>query len=321
MKISFIVPLYNCEDYIVECLQSLVSIKYNNFEIIVINDGSIDNSRNIVEDFALKYAQVKLINKNNEGLSITRNLGINIAKGDYLFFIDADDMVIPEQVDNIINLCLLNKYSVIAGTYLFLENNKIKNAPFILARSCENSLELNYLLTLPNYTAEAVKYVVKKDFLLSNEIHFESNIFHEDELYMPQLLVSLNNDTIKIHFEPFYIYRKHSNTITTNLNVKKSVDTLFICRELFNLSDKFKEIDELKHNFLIKRANLMYISVCTMLTQFSKEEQIMLAKNLSELHKKFSNNLISKKDRIAFLIIKLFGYKVFSNIQRIRGKK
>ena len=157
MKISFIIPLYNCQDYIIKCLESIISIKYDNYEILVINDGSSDKSRNIVENFIKENKQVKLYNKHNEGLSLTRNFGIDKAEGDYIFFVDADDMLISDRVDKIINLCLENKYDIIAGTYVYLENNNFRSAPFELSKDIDN--DLNYLLTLHNYTAEAVKYL------------------------------------------------------------------------------------------------------------------------------------------------------------------
>jgi len=318
MKVSFVIPLFNCQDYIIKCLESIVSINYKDYEIIVVNDGSTDDSQKKVEEFIKKYKHIKLYNKHNEGLSITRNFGIEKAKGDYLFFVDADDMLLAKRVDEIINICKLNKYDIIAGTYVYLENNEFKDAPFKLSNNINN--DLNYLLTLHNYTAEAVKFIIKKQFLVNTNITFKPNILHEDELYTPQILTAVNEKKIKIFNKPFYIYRKHSNTITTKKNIKKSYDSLFICSQLYKLSNDFKDKNKIKYDYLIRRANLMYVSVCTSLNQFNNSDQTSIILELKSLYANFSKNTNTIKDKSAALIIKLFGYKIFCYIQKLRNK-
>lgn len=91
MKISVIIPVYNVEDYLAQCIESVLMQSYNNLEVLLINDGSTDNSKVICENYAQKYRCIKLINKENGGLSDARNVRILNATGDYLIFIDSDD--------------------------------------------------------------------------------------------------------------------------------------------------------------------------------------------------------------------------------------
>lgn len=319
MKISFIIALYNCEKYIEDCLNSILKIKHEKYEIIVVNDGSTDKSEEIVKRYTDKYPQVHLYNKKNEGLSLTRNFGINKATGSYLFFVDADDLIVPTEIDKIIKLCIEDKFDVIAGTYMFIdEHMKQTNAPFAMEKNHGEISDLEYLYLLPNYTAEAVKYIVKKEFLISNNLYFEANIFHEDELYMPQLLVTVDKEKMLIYYEPFYLYRKHQNSITTTLNIKKQYDSLFICGKLYSILST--QQDSIKAKFIAKRANLLFISSCSSIYKFKKTEQKMLIKQIKPLFKLFKNNIMTKKEKTALILLSVFGFKGFSIIQKIRKK-
>ena len=92
-KVSVIVPVYNVEQYLSDCLESICRQTLKGIEIIVVNDGSTDNSLSIIESFQQKYSNMKLINKKNGGLSSARNAGIDMAVGEYLFFVDSDDFI------------------------------------------------------------------------------------------------------------------------------------------------------------------------------------------------------------------------------------
>lgn len=92
-KISIIVPIYNTEKYLEKCIQSILNQKYKNFELILINDGSTDNSLEICKKYAINNKKIKIIDKHNEGIAKTRNIGINLAEGDYISFVDSDDYI------------------------------------------------------------------------------------------------------------------------------------------------------------------------------------------------------------------------------------
>ena len=93
MKISIIIPVYNVENYLAECLNSVVNQTYRNIEIIIVNDGSTDNSFSIIQQYQLQDERIKIINQENQGLSAARNAGMKVASGEYLWFVDSDDYV------------------------------------------------------------------------------------------------------------------------------------------------------------------------------------------------------------------------------------
>lgn len=105
IKYSFIVPVYNTEKYLKKCLDSLVNQTFDNFEIIIVNDGSIDKSSEIIKKYKEKYSNIKSIEQKNQGLSMARNNGVKKASGDYLIFVDSDDYIetnLLEEVDKVI---------------------------------------------------------------------------------------------------------------------------------------------------------------------------------------------------------------------------
>ena len=102
-KISLIVPVYNVEDFVARCLNSLLeqNMSYEDYEIIIVNDGSTDSSLEIIQPYLEKYPNCKLIDKPNGGLSSARNAGLNVALGEYIWFVDSDDFIMPNLLDEI----------------------------------------------------------------------------------------------------------------------------------------------------------------------------------------------------------------------------
>ena len=114
-KISLIVPVYNVEDFVARCLNSLLeqNMSYEDYEIIIVNDGSTDSSLEIIQPYLEKYPNCKLINKPNGGLSSARNAGLNVALGEYIWFVDSDDFIMPNLLDDLYKECSSNDLDVL----------------------------------------------------------------------------------------------------------------------------------------------------------------------------------------------------------------
>ena len=128
--ISIIVPVYNVEEYLQRCIDSILNQSFKNFELILVNDGSTDNSLKICKEYLLNDPRVKIINKENGGLSSARNAGINIAKGRYIGFVDSDDWINKEMYKILYELCEKNnsdiaecRYTVTTGNEMNLDNS------------------------------------------------------------------------------------------------------------------------------------------------------------------------------------------------------
>ena len=114
-KISLIVPVYNVEDFVARCLNSLLeqNMSYEDYEIIIVNDGSTDSSLEIIQPYLEKYPNCKLIDKPNGGLSSARNAGLNVALGEYIWFVDSDDFIMPNLLDDLYKECSSNDLDVL----------------------------------------------------------------------------------------------------------------------------------------------------------------------------------------------------------------
>lgn len=116
--VTIIIPVYNTEKYLKKCLNSVVNQTYKNLEIILINDASSDNSLAILENYAKKYKNVKLVNNPvNLGVSISRNIGLDFANGDYIYFLDSDDFIRNDAIEKLVNLATLYDVPLVEAKY------------------------------------------------------------------------------------------------------------------------------------------------------------------------------------------------------------
>lgn len=192
MLISIIIPVYNVEDYLEQCLESIVNQTYKDLEIIIINDGSTDNSLSICQNFATKDTRVKVINKDNEGQGICRNLGIKLATGDYVTFVDSDDYYDIDAIEQLVLGLSKSSDLVIGGYKKVLDTGEITYVEKYNAGICSYSLEqfqLRFLGDLPD-KQDSVKGTVwnslyKRSILQKNHVTFlsERSIFSEDTVF------------------------------------------------------------------------------------------------------------------------------------------
>lgn len=231
-KITIIVPVYNVEKYLKECLDSLVSQTIDNIEVICINDGSTDNSKEILEDYQNRYSFVKVINhEKNKGLSAARNTGIKNATGEYILFVDSDDFILHEACEKLYkyakktdsdvvfyNLTFLNDYE--NG---FIRNEQIKNDYPGVYRG----IELFTMYYEDNCAkVESVRQFLRRTFVINNNLFFYEGIIHEDMLYYFNTCKKANRATDLN--ESLYIYRQRGNSINWSQK-EKSAKSLMCC--------------------------------------------------------------------------------------------
>ena len=140
-KISVIVPVYNVEDYLEDALDSIVNQTFNDIEVLMIDDGSTDNSRYIIEKYALDYDNFYAFHKENEGLPITRNYGLKFAKGEYVHFMDSDDFLINDAFQKMYDCA--SKYNSDVVTTNFYRYNNNKTWFHLISEYVFNDLESN----------------------------------------------------------------------------------------------------------------------------------------------------------------------------------
>ena len=276
--VSIIVPIYNVEEYLNKCLDSIINQTYKNLEIILVNDGSTDGCGNICDEYAKRDNRIKVIHKKNGGLSDARNAGMNIALGDYIGFIDSDDYVELDMyellIKNIINT--ESDISICSCYYLYGDKPSIEGKIQNIFMEMDSEKAIKTMNTFGYYGVGVWDKLYKRSIL--NGIKFPIGELSEDWFVMFKIL----DRAKKIVYDstPKYYYRQRNGSITHNKKVnynpmyasKEALDFVklkypnivesaltaytFACVGVYNniiLYDKNKNIDEIlsivKKNF------------------------------------------------------------------------
>lgn len=223
VKLSIIIPVYNTEEYLPRCLNSCLEqdLPANEYEIIAINDGSSDNSLQILNAYALKYPNIRVINQENRGLGATRNRGLNLAIGEYIWFVDSDDWVLEN--------CLLDIY----------EN--CKDVDILETDRAYLYKDHVVYINIAKWTG-VPGYIFNREFLIKNKLIFRENIYFEDSEFTPRVLY-LSNKTV-LYKKAIYYYYQRTGSIVHSESKKHCTDLILIIKSLYTFI--IKHIDNLK---------------------------------------------------------------------------
>ncbi|WP_051209961.1 glycosyltransferase [Gelidibacter mesophilus] len=198
MRLSIIIPVYNAEKHLSRCLNSLLDqgLPDQDFEILIINDGSTDESLKIAEQYALDNSSIKVINKENGGAGIARNLGMARAVGDYIYFIDADDYLMPNSLDKLLTRCesnnldmltFISKSSYSSNLKSAIDNHDF-NSPFGDAVFSPILTGEEYIASI-NYRNEVWWFLVRREFLINSGKRFLEGRWLEDIIFSLELIL------------------------------------------------------------------------------------------------------------------------------------
>lgn len=236
MKFSIIVPVYNVENYLAECLDSvLLEQETDDFEVILVNDGSTDGSTEICKYYVEKFSQIKYIYQDNQGLSVARNTGIAAAQGEYLIFLDSDDKLRGNVLPALIKATDEQSDIIIAKlTKFWDDSDNIESYPIDFGQyeKYKNPAQLFHKLNQNKlFWLAAVLLIVNRKFLMKNKLFFRAGICHEDELWFPTVMITAQTVTQFNDF--FYLYRSgRQGSIMYKPNIKKEFDKLIIAELL-----------------------------------------------------------------------------------------
>ena len=285
MILSVLIPMYNAEKYINDCLNSLLNqdLNVNQYEIIVVNDGSKDKSYEIVEEYVKRNSNIILINQQNKGTGAAKNTAIAQAKGKYIYFLDSDDYIAYSTLGYLIHVLEENELEIIGfksvGTH---SSNLIESSDFDLKIrtniKIENGIEF---LAECNYKAEIWWYIMKRDFFLSLGIMFYDRRFVQDAYVTPEIFVKAK----KVCLLPIDVHRyRYNDDSITHIksveHVRKHMDDL-----IFAVHKLDELIHEIQHPGFLKRLrNRQQSYVFFFLIRFIKTD--MRFKELKEIIKK-----------------------------------
>ena len=186
-KISVIIPVYNTEKFLSQCLGSIVNQTYKNLEILIIDDGSPDKSDAVYEKYAMQDNRIKIIKQKNAGISAARNTGFRFATGDWVHFVDSDDYLDIDYYEKMICAAQDINPDIIAGGVIS-QNSSLYNIQYktrcILFSNTEKFIQTN---ALKNCTVW--RYIFKREFLIQNNMKFAVGKIFEDMLYIPNAIL------------------------------------------------------------------------------------------------------------------------------------
>src|SRR5690606_2219032 len=220
MKISVSVPVYNTEKYLPNCLQSLVEQNLDEMEIIVMNDGSTDNSQKIIDEFSSEFPQIKSYQKPNGGLSDARNFGIEKAGGAFIGFVDSDDFVDKTMFEKMYALAEKHRAEIVFCDLIKVDENgnEIRKLPQSPHLPDKIELEKHFEI-FGEMSCFACNKIFKKS--LFNNVQFRVGIHFEDVELIPKLML---NSTIAAKIDqPFYHYFERTDSITKT-HTEKGLD-------------------------------------------------------------------------------------------------
>lgn len=231
--LSVIVPVYNVEKYLNECLESISKQSFKDIEIICINDGSTDNSYNILKQWELKDNRIIILSQTNKGLSATRNVGIQKATGKYISFVDSDDKLLSNQFSVIIENMIKNDLDAMGCSFETFPTNSYKTYSFTTNKilNFNELISSNNALQSTNDLCFCWRYFVKREILINNHILFNEKVrFGEDMIFMIDTLAHCQK--IYLTDEPLYLYRTdNANSImkvaTYNPHIEKSLEIIY----------------------------------------------------------------------------------------------
>jgi glycosyltransferase involved in cell wall biosynthesis len=246
--ISIIVPVYKVESYLDICLKSLINQTFRDIEIILIDDGSPDNCPEMCDRYAKENLRVKVIHKENGGLSDARNAGIREAKGEYVLFVDSDDYIDIDTCERFIEVIGQDSPDIVVGNARRVEDGKItimQHQFNTFGQSVTGEQYLKNELKSGTMYMAAWLNLYNRSFIINNELEFKKGLLHEDEQFTPRAF--LKADKVKGTDIVFYSYIIREDSITMGKDLTlNGVHIIKICYELSNIYDKIDD-DDLKN--------------------------------------------------------------------------
>lgn len=320
-ELSVVVSIYNIENYLCKCIDSLLDQSDIKYEILLINDGSTDLSGDICQEYAKKFEFVKYYNKINGGLSSARNYGLNKSNGKYIFFVDGDDYIEKDSLKTIINNMENNNLDIMQILYKEVTSNgkTIKNHDQV-ALNVNKVYNASEWISSTEFKPMAWMYIFNKKFLNDNKLYFFEGIYHEDTEFTPRAISLANRIMILNKYVYNYVIRDGS--IMRTVNMKKSYDLITVGEKLRNFK-RDNKLDKEIDSFIDSRIAYSYWASLS----YVMEHNVKIKSFFNEYKNAqyvINNNMIkcqSFKYRVIGILIKLKLYYLVELIYKVKQGK
>ena len=277
-KISVIVPVYNTERYLASCLDSLLAQTFQDWEAICVDDGSTDECKNILQQYGLKDKRLKIIAQKNKGLSSARNAGLDYAKGEYVFFLDSDDIIPEYALEMMLKIAEITNVPVVASESSAISNKAPRFNYQVFRHPLTDFVKNNRIFS------SAWNKLYRADILKTHR--FIKGIYFEDWPFLTTLFGEI--DSFATTKTPCYIYREEGTSITRSEFTRKKVDSYLA--GIWSVYDFYKKRPDL--TLAQKR---IIVAVKMMVNKAYKENNKELAYyTLTQLNHLFEKRIIHK---------------------------
>lgn len=309
MFFSVIIPVYNVEKYLRECVDSILAQSFDDYELILVNDGSKDSSPAICDEYSAKDSRIKVIHKENGGASTARNKGTDAASGDYILYLDSDDYISDKDFFKELYEKAKDGIDVIIYKFkkYFEETARFAKCQYGFPElEKQNTLveKINYLVKTDSFYCAGWSKAIRADIIRENNIRFKEGVVGEDQEWYYRVLENVK--TIDGIDKDFIVYRQRANSVTSSGKLKNLVDCIFVVDEVqkrvFGL-----DIDEDYKTALLGSVAKLYCNLMIGYAAFKGKEKRAQYQKLKELSHLLKYNV---NPRVAAFnkIYRVFGF-------------
>ncbi len=294
-KVSIIIPVYNTEEYLKQCLDSIINQTLKDIEIILINDGSTDNSGKICDEYALRDTRIRVIHQENQGVSVARNKGIETAQGEYLGFIDSDDKIDLDFYEKLYNKAIKTNSDMVKANVKTINYNGFTAESLLNPKIIEKQSKWYFYY-------EWWSAIYKTQLVKENNIRFpEEIIFGEDSLFLHYIIEKAEN--LEIINDTYYYYQRRKNSTDSLILQNEKINScLFVYDSILkNINKLYKQelIDKEAYSYLYETKN--YIIIKYFYRNSSKESKMKCLENIINYY-----NLCLEKNDLKIFLLKTF---------------
>ncbi|MDY2596456.1 MAG: glycosyltransferase [Oliverpabstia sp.] len=318
-EVSIIVPVYQVEKYIRQCVDSILAQTFTDFELILVDDGSKDMSGKICDEYAGMDERVKVIHKVNGGLSDARNKGMDWASGNYFMFVDSDDYIAPTMIECLYESIVNENADIAVCNYLYyFENDRSKNFATNIKSEALSGAEIFYnRKNERNYGIWTVAWNKLYKSEVFGNIRFRFRKYHEDEFWANDIY-QMDIKVVMIS-ECLYYYRQRDNSIMGKKNFARNIDILEALQERLAVYLKKPEYSGQAYRVLVYSLEYLEESKRLITNRDEKIEFIQAEKRTKDIVKELKKKKLSKIQKISLVLIGINPCFTFAVGMKFRG--
>lgn len=309
LRLSIIVPVYNVEKWLLRCLNSLYNqnISEDEFEVIVVNDGSPDNSLQIANDFARTHINVVVVSRENGGLAAARNTGIEAATGKYVWFVDSDDHVERNCIGTLVNHAENNDLDILCfGIWLEYPDGRLCEYK-IKAESEDRVYKGSDFMANVDMPASACVALYRRDFIEQHQLRFYEGVLHEDQEFTPRAYCLARRISF-INLPVYYYYQRGGGIMKSKRNEQRCRDLLKVADSLYAFAIDTLPQDSESYNIIMSRVYFCVTQSLAYHTAEAMDIEVYKTKQYYPFNTKIVSGSMTYKLMLANISLRLYKY-------------